>query len=138
MKSGWNISKLREGRLLRVVVVLLLLHAGVDLAFPELCTEEAYGAELTQAFELSARTNSNNKSPSAVAETSSESKEEPRPGPDSQPRDEDCFCCCTHVMPSPLFVAPEDADPGLLANQFRHTTIPSPPPNNPYHPPRFV
>jgi hypothetical protein len=138
MKSGWNIGELRKGRLLPVVVVLLLLHAAVDLAFPELCTEEPYGAGLTQILELSVRTNSNDKSRSAVAETSRESKEEPRPGPDSQPRDEDCFCCCTHVMPSPLFVAPEDANPGLLANQFRNATIPAPPPNNPYHPPRFV
>ena len=138
MKSAWNIGKLRKGQLLRVVVMLLLLHAGVDLAFPELCTEELYGAGLPQTLELLAPTDVNDNSLSVAAATSSESKGEPRPGPDSQPRDEDCFCCCTHVMPSPVFVAPEDAEPGLLANRYRNTTIPCPPPNNPYHPPRFV
>lgn len=136
MKSGWNISKLRKGPLLRVVAVFLLLHAGADLAFPELCTEEAYGAGLTQTLELSSQTNSDDNSPAVATATSSESKGEQRPDP--QPRDEDCFCCCTHVMPSPLFVAPDDAEPRLLARRHHNTSIPAPPLNNPYHPPRFV
>ena len=138
MKSGWNISKLRKGSLLRVVVVLLLLHAGVDLAFPELCTEEGYGAGLSRTLDLSSRTNRTDGLRLVAAATSSDSKDEPRSDPDSQPRDEDCFCCCTHVMPSPLFIAPVNAEPGLLANRHQDTNIAAPPPNNPYHPPRSV
>lgn len=136
MKSGWNIGKLRKGRLLRVGAILLLLHAGVDLAFPELCTEEPFGAGLTQSLELSSRAKSNEPSPAVALAVSSESKDEQRSDP--QRLDEDCFCCCTHVMPSPLFVAPRNAEVGLSNSRHQDTSIPSAPPYRPYHPPRFA
>jgi hypothetical protein len=135
-RSGWSIGKLRKGRLLRVVAVLLLLHAGGDLAFPELCSEEPFGAGLSQAFELSSRANSNESSLALAVAASRESKDEERPDP--YPQDEDCFCCCTHVMPSASFVAPKDAEEGSTISSRQNSSIPSTPPNRPYHPPRFA
>lgn len=134
MMSDWNIGNLRKGTLVRVVAMLFLLHAGVDLVFPELCREEAFGAGLTQSFDLSSLAKTNETSPAVAVAASSESKDEQRSDP--QPRDEDCFCCCTHVMPSPLFVAPGDAEPGLIASRHQNASIPAAPPNKPYHPPR--
>ena len=136
MKSGWNIVRLQKGPLLRVFAVVLLLHAGADLAFPELCPDKPFDAGFTQSLDLASRASGNETSPPLAAPAPHESKDERRSDP--QPGDEDCFCCCTHVMPSPLFVAPGDAEPGLLASRYQNTSIPAPPPNNPYHPPRFA
>ena len=134
MKSGWNIGRLRKGRLLRLGAILLLLHAGVDLAFPELCTEGAFGAGLTRSVELSSSANRNEPSPAVAVAASSDSKDEQRSDP--QPRDEDCFCCCAHVMPSPLFVAPRNAEVRSTNSRGQSSSIPPAPPNKPYHPPR--
>ena len=116
--------------------MLFLFHAGVDLAFPELCNDEALEAGLTQSLAFPSPAHSNEGSPAVAVTASSESKDEQRSDP--QHRDEDCFCCCTHVMPSPLFVAPGDAESGLIASRHQNTSIPAAPPNNPYHPPRFA
>jgi hypothetical protein len=136
MNSAWNIGKLRKGRLLRAVALLFLIHTGVDLFFPELCTEEPFSAGLTQSLALPSPANSKERSPAVTGAPSGESKDEQRSDP--QHRDEDCFCCCAHVMPSPLFVTPDNAELVLMVSKDQNTSIPAAPPHNPYHPPRFA
>ena len=135
MKSRWNIGRLRKGRLLKVVAMMFLLHTGVDLFFPELCTEEPFGAALTQTVTPSHAAKIEGFAAGVVADFNQSKEQEP-----SEPkhRDEDCFCCCAHVMPSPLFVNPESAELRLPDSSPPNVLILSTPLPNPYHPPRFV
>jgi len=51
--------------------------------------------------------------------------------------DEDCFCCCSHILPGYAF----DAGPmwgGQRANVATVCSLPSAPPQDTFHPPRFA
>ena len=119
-----------------MVALLFLFHTGVDLLFPQLCSEEPVDIAISQSLPVTEETTIDEAYAPVAVSLPKDSREDQRPDP--QHSDEDCFCCCTHVMPSPLFVAPGDADPGLMTSRDQNTSIPAAPPNNPYHPPRFV
>src|ERR1044072_2781882 len=99
MKTSCSVSKLRKGRLVRLVALLFLLHAGVDLLLPQLCTEET--VQFDRVLFASKAIGIDQKLTVSAASLPHESGEDQRP---AQPRDEDCFCCCTHVMASLSFV----------------------------------
>jgi hypothetical protein len=138
MKSDWNISKLRKGRLVRAVAVLFLFHAGVDLLFPELCSEEPVNFAMNQSLPVARETNKDETSRLVAVTLLNDSDEDLPDQPQQPPRDEDCFCCCTHVMASPGFVNPENAELKLAASSQPNISVLSVPLNNPYHPPRFA
>jgi hypothetical protein len=50
--------------------------------------------------------------------------------------EEECFCCCTHILPSIHFAA-ASLDTTLPENDLTNPHLPSPPPQNTFHPPRF-
>lgn len=135
MYSGWDIGKLSKGRLVPVVALLFLFHTGVDLLFPQLCSEEPVSIAVNQSLPVSKNAINGETSAQFAKSLPNDSGEDRRSDP---PRDEDCFCCCTHVMPSPGFVNPESAELKLPNNSTKNALIPSAPLNTPYHPPRFV
>ena len=135
MRSGWNISKLRKGRLVRAVALLFLFHTGVDLLFPQLCSEEPVNIAINQSSPVSKEAINDETSGLVAVSLPNDSGENQ---PSDPPRDEDCFCCCTHVMASPGFVNPGNAELKRPTSLQAEISILSAPPNNPYHPPRFV
>lgn len=136
MSSSWNIGKFGQGRLVRIIALLFLIHAGADLVFPQLCSEEPLGLTMSQSFAATDDRNIGYLAASARFTSSNESGENPRR--EESPREEDCFCCCTHVMPSLLFVDTSVADAKLGKNIQPNVAIISVPLNTPDHPPRFV
>lgn len=134
MKSHWNISKMKKGRLVRAVALLFLFHTGVDILFPQLCSEEPVNIAIHQSSPASEEAGIDETSALVAASLPAESDGQ-QPS-DAPPRDEDCFCCCTHVMASPGFVNPENAELKLPSGSQQEISILSAPPNNPYHPPR--
>ena len=135
MKSGWNISKLRKGRLVRAIALLFLFHTGVDLLFPQLCSEEPVNMAVSQSLAVSKERINDDTSAQLAASLPNDSGEDQRSDP---PRDEDCFCCCTHVMASPGFINPGNAELKLPTSLQQNISLLSAPLNNPYHPPRFA
>ena len=135
MKSHWNMSKMKKGRLVRAVALLFLFHTGVDLLFPQLCSEEPVNIAMNQSLPVF-REASNDDPAKLVAVSLPSDSDEDRP--EQPPRDEDCFCCCTHVMASRGFVNPETAELKLPTSSQPNVSVLSAPPNNPYHPPRFA
>ena len=131
MKSGWHIGKLRKGRLVRAIALLFLFHTGVDLLFPQLCSEEPVNMAVNQSVPREAV---NDETSALVAVSMPNDSGEDQPS--DPPRDEDCFCCCTHVMASPGFVNPGNAELKLPTSSQQDLSVLSAPPNNPYHPPR--
>ena len=131
---GYNIGKFSKGRLVRAVALLFLLHTGADLVFPQFCSEEPAGIAMNQSFVATNEAKSNYQSFAIGLPSSNESGENPRR--EDPPRDEDCFCCCTHVMPSPLFVDPSIADANLGTSIQPNVSIAPAPLNTPDHPPR--
>ncbi len=69
--------RLRSSVLSRFVVIVMLLWAATDLAFPQLCAEDTRVTTLAQA----------------------------RSGGDASPQPDDCFCCCHHVVPVSISVS---------------------------------
>jgi hypothetical protein len=134
MKAKWSINKFRKGRLVQAVALLFLFHTAVDLLAPQFCSEEPINMSVNQHFSTPEESVIE-QTPPFIAAMPGESDEEPTPVPC---QDEDCFCCCTHVMASFGFVNPAKADLKLLSDTQRDLSIPSAPPNNPYHPPRFA
>lgn len=117
-----------------MVALLFLFHTGVDLLFPQLCNEGPVNITVDQSEAVSKET-INDETSALVAVSLPDSGEDRRSDP---PRDEDCFCCCTHVMTSPCFVNPGNAELKISASLYQEIPILSAPPNNPYHPPRFA
>ena len=134
MKFALNIRDFRRSQLLRVIAMLFLLHSGVDMLFPQLCNEEGlFGGSFSSR--LPSSTNDEVGKAFAV-NNSSEFPNDQRSDP--QHRDEDCFCCCTHVMPSPVFASPGNAELVISRNTVHRIFIPSAPSDTPYHPPRLA
>ena len=135
MKLALNIREFRQSQLLRVIAMLFLLHSGVDMLFPQLCNEEELsGASLSSTLLSSPNHGEVGKAFAAI--NSNEFPDDQRSDP--QHRDEDCFCCCTHVMPSPVFASPGDAELVISRGAVHRVFIPSAPSDNPYHPPRLA
>lgn len=135
MKLALNIREFRRSQLLRVIAMLFLLHSGVDMLFPQLCTgEEPFGGSFGSTW-LVPTIDSAQEQAFAVDGSSGFPGDQHS---DPQHRDEDCFCCCTHVMPSPVFASPDDAELVISTSTVHRIFIPSPPSDNPYHPPRLA
>ncbi len=97
-----------SGRLARFIVVLFLTYAGVDIANPQLCSDEFIPPSVLLA------SNATDISVNYLEET--EQPEEP-----SAPHSEDdCFCCCTHVLPAPTS-HPNGASNVVL---YEHISVP--------------
>lgn len=135
MKPGWNIGKLRKGRLVRAIALLFLFHTGVDLLFPQLCSEEPVNMAVSQSLPVLNEGKDTEFFVRVAGSLPGDHSEDQRSDP---PRDEDCFCCCTHVMASPGFVSPDNVELKLPFSSQQEIPILSAPPNNPYHPPRFA
>lgn len=136
MKSGWDIGKLRKGRLVRAVALLFLFHTAVDLVFPQFCSEEPVNLAINQSSPVLKEASIDETSAPVAASLPNESDDQ-QPS-DAPPRDEDCFCCCTHVMASYGLVNPQRVEVKLPTSSPRNLSILSAPLNNPYHPPRFA
>ena len=135
MKLALNIRAFQRSQLLRVIAMLFLLHSGVDMLFPQLCSdEETFGGSFSSSGVVA--TNDGEAGKAFAVDGSSEFPDDQRSGPEH--RDEDCFCCCTHVMPSPVFASPDDAELVISTSTVARIFIPSAPSDNPYHPPRLA
>ncbi len=130
MKLALNIRELQKSQLLRVIAILFLLHSGADMLFPQLCNEESFGGSLSSTL-----VSSTHSDVLAVTASSELPREQPS---DPQHTDEDCFCCCAHVMPSPVFESPDDAELVISRSTVARISIPSAPSDNPYPPPRLA
>jgi len=138
MKPRVDIYNLSKGRLVRAVALLFLVHTGADLVFPQLCREEPVGIVLNQSFTVAREEARDQESVAASVQASTERGQNSGPSRESPPRDEDCFCCCTHVMPSPLFVDPGVPHANLGKSIQSSVSVASAPLNAPDHPPRFA
>ncbi len=127
-----DIRTLAKGRLVRAVALLFLLHAGVDLAFPQLCSEEPIAVVTNQSQDVADYLSESLSAFQASKESSQDQH------PQDRPSEEDCFCCCAHVMPSPPFVNPGAADLNLGRDVLPDLSVPAAALNPPYHPPRFA
>ena len=127
-------------KLFRGIVLLFLIHAAAELAFPQFCgemTSSFFGSGSVAVAGEHIPTGSASRSISGGVIQKAESTLPGVPNKDSElPKDEDCFCCCAHVMPSPLFVDPETAQLVLLFDSQAPASIPTGSVHTPYHPPR--
>lgn len=82
-------------RLARVIVILLVLYAGFDIANPQLCGEEFTPGPISLSF-ASEESDVEHSTSTALSRNEREEQSE---SPSKPHNDEDCFCCCTHVLP---------------------------------------
>ena len=130
---------LRSRRLRRSLAVLLLSFAVFDLVivdtlFPQLCKDK----QVLHLFSTPIESTE-----AAINESVAITNHESQPSRDSIPSstpsstEEDCFCCCSHIVLGYAVnaVAPL-ARPGVIISL--DGILPSAPPQDTYHPPRFV
>lgn len=111
-RSTQLFNGLFSGRLARFIVVLFLTYAGVDIANPQLCSDDLIPLSVLQASNIQERA----EAPSIGASGETGQQEDP-----SAPHSEDdCFCCCTHVVPAPT-THPNGASNVVL---YEHVSVP--------------
>jgi len=117
----------------RGIVIFLLAFAFVDLtlidlAFPQLCSDEQVTLGAARANESTNRADDECEAPAG---------RDSEPARDSQPisADEDCFCCCSHIMPG-YSVNEVTLEMTPRLNIVSIESLPSPPPQDTFHPPR--
>jgi len=128
----------RHGLLVRVLAIFFLLYTGVDIASPQLCSEELLGLlGEVQAVELTPVNNGSAHSDSVTIVSALDNSQKDRSS--NQPsQDEDCFCCCAHVLPGMMFITVSNFNLTSLAVSIKHNPLPTPPLQSTYHPPRFA
>lgn len=141
LRFGWFVMQLwvhhnlmRPSRLRRGIAIFFLAFTFVDLTLIDIVSAKPCNDELTgqatgnQASSFGVR----------VSEVSAISTDSPHQQQPSQPdlEQEDCFCCCAHVIPSVSVTAPPLCSQ-VKVKEASIASMPSSPPNNPYHPPRL-
>jgi hypothetical protein len=124
MKKEFIIIPIRRGhgRLVRALALFFVLFTGADIALPQyFCGGEEVGGL-----------------PLGSVATSTSEDSLPGQVPDEAPHEEDCFCCCAHVLPGLAFIRAATAELRSLEPPQKHESLPTPPLQLPYHPPRFA
>ena len=126
---------MKSNRLRGGIVILLLALAFVDLTLidlisPQLCNDELLGPALLHSAESAEQR-------VAVLQQTSQNDSEPGRGSQSPVTDEDCFCCCSHIIPSYSIDVIEPVS-GPRINLLLTGALPSPPPQDTFHPPRHA
>lgn len=137
MRSGLNSSRKKHGLLVRGVALFFLLFTGADLTMPQyFCGEEMAGQQGRAGSSVLA-SNLPEKNEVAIAAPDSRNSTPGQPS-DQEPHEEDCFCCCAHLLLSLDFSC--DGTPELTSpsTPLSSDSLPSPPLQVTYHPPRFA
>lgn len=130
MNSCWRTDAGTKRRLFQGVVILFLLYTAFDITIPQYHRNES----IRSGESIVASGTGTSQTEQLASESMPSDSREDR----EHPRDEDCFCCCSHVVPSPLFVDIVGAIVNLPTHSEADTSIPSAPLHTPYHPPRFA
>jgi hypothetical protein len=136
-----NMMRLR--RLRRGVVILLLAlglfdMAVIDLIDPQLC-HDGFAPTTGAAHAQNASEKFDQNVPVKVAISHRGSLPRQDPHSDSSPAstEEDCFCCCSHILPScQVNYMTLDTMPRIDIPLI--DSLPAPPPQATFHPPRLV
>lgn len=131
MHSHWNTSKSTKRCLFRAIVILFLVYTGFDITVPQYHRNESIGTHKSRTLKSSTKPIE----PEIFAVASESTPNNPQEDRESH-KDEDCFCCCSHVMPSPIFLGPANAELMLPTSLQPDFSIPTAPLHTPYHPPR--
>ena len=84
-----------SGRFARFIVILFLAYAGVDIANPQLCSDEFAPTSVLLASTAEKRAE---EPLTGISIGDAEHTEQPEE-PSAPHSEDDCFCCCTHVLP---------------------------------------
>ncbi len=136
MKSSVSIKRILKGHLVRGIAILFLLYTGVDLACPQICSEEQVSLAAANQTLVSDASSVDPNNQTILSASADETSHRNQPGK-QESQEEDCFCCCAHVVPGLVFVPP------IIFQQKSAVAVQdeSPTPRiefeTPYHPPRF-
>lgn len=134
MILGTSRNSVSRSRIIRGVAILFLLYTALDIAYPQLCSEEL--ASLATAAHQTLKVNSHAASHAGFSVAANSGSHQNQPSK-QESQEEDCFCCCAHVVAGMVFVPPI----ALLQNSDVSIRKLSATPQNeferPYHPPRF-
>jgi hypothetical protein len=132
-----GIIRMTKSRLGRCLAILFLLYTVVDIACPQLCSEEPISLV---AVNETSRLNTNTPASATrenvrVVSTREDSQRNEPTNQGSQ--HEDCFCCA-RVVPGMVYVAPALLDLKSPALVPIPTSALTPPLFPTFHPPRFA
>jgi hypothetical protein len=123
---------LRQSYLSRGVALFFILFTFVDLSMPEFCSEELGGRSLPMANSTASFYDSHELSLSPASDHSERNKTG-----NSEHADEDCFCCCAHIVPGKRFKV-DVVELDSFLSETADISLPTSPPDTPFHPPRLA
>lgn len=134
-----NFKKLMPDSLRQIIALFFLLFVLTDLTvvdalFPECCGGDMFGFSQILKAEIPSLADTG---ATPFISKSVISPFEQHHSDNSEPEDGCCFCCCTHVLPSNIFlIALPDSKPPTfkLPSLLQPTTFP----HGIFHPPRLV
>lgn len=139
MLNRKHMVKIKHGqarqRVMRCVAILFLLYTAVDLAYPQICSEENFGE--IAASEISVFGASQSDVAASILSVSAGKGSQRNLPQERESRDEDCFCCCAHIVPGIVFVSPIILEPKSVFPAQEQTSITQDKFEPPFHPPRF-
>jgi hypothetical protein len=136
-------SHLRRGIAIFLLAFAFFDMAIVDTLFPQLCVDVQASHSFSSPVEPNKNTEptKDNKDKKiaaqfwAIGNHDSQQGQDRHPSP-ADPAVEDCFCCCSHIAPSPhVNVAALNCHPQPHDSAIQ--SLPSPPPQGTFHPPRL-
>lgn len=131
MNPRSRIGRTIKQSLLRGIALLFLFYTAVDIALPQYHRNESL--DLSISLPTTHAAGESNEAVAALPSIPDERSDERE-----SPRDEDCFCCCSHVIPGRIFGDSSIAELVLFQTFIPKASLPTPPVQNPYHPPRFA
>jgi hypothetical protein len=114
---------MKQSRSHRWLAIFFVAFALADCSFSDYCCEEKRIGPLCRDSESTINTISNSD------HAGNEHSSAPASG------EEECFCCCTHILPGIHFDA-ASLEAILPEQDLTNPHLPSPPPQNTFHPPR--
>ncbi len=136
MKTSVGIKRIAKGRLVRGIAIVFLLYTAVDIACPQLCSEELVNLAAANQTLVSGASSPDPTS-SAVLSVSVDNASHRNQPSKQESQDEDCFCCCAHVVAGMVFVPPRVLQQKSVVLIQAESSTPQNEFERPYHPPRF-
>lgn len=119
---------------MRVTAIFLLLYAGADIMLPQyFCRIDDELFFNNNPVSVAVKHNDKDTANDLKSGTESEDRQE-----EHGPNNEDCFCCCAHLLMALTFGHTENDVFKTPMSIIKQDSVPNPPIQSLYHPPRIV
>ena len=133
-----RLRRLRRGMAILLLALGLFDLAVIDTIAPQLCDDGfATTADAAPAQNAAEKFDQNVPVEAAISDRGSLAQQDSHSDSSPASTDECCFCCCSNILPGcPIYQTALNTAPRIDIPLI--ASLPSPPPQDTFHPPRLV